>query len=85
MNPDILTLVCDPVSRDALEIGTEPDARGRLQEFPVNSRRHRLATRTDDSGCRWELRRGHPPTGLLSPSVPALPDQPDKLFGLDPL
>ena len=36
MNPNILTLICDPASHDVLEIKTEPDARGRLQEFLVN-------------------------------------------------
>lgn len=36
MKPDSLTLICDPVTRDALEIKTEPDARGRLHEFLVN-------------------------------------------------
>jgi ubiquinone/menaquinone biosynthesis C-methylase UbiE len=36
MKSDILTLICDPITRDVLEIKTESDVRGRLQEFLVN-------------------------------------------------
>lgn len=38
MKSDILALICDPATRDALDIMTEPDARGRLREFLVNPR-----------------------------------------------
>jgi len=36
MKPDILALMCDPITRDALEIKTGPDAQGHPQEVLVN-------------------------------------------------
>jgi ubiquinone/menaquinone biosynthesis C-methylase UbiE len=36
MESDILTLLCDPTTHDALEIKIEPDVRGRHQEALVN-------------------------------------------------
>jgi len=50
MKPDILSLICDPATRDALEINTESDARGRLREFLVNPR----------TGRRFPVRNGIP-------------------------
>jgi ubiquinone/menaquinone biosynthesis C-methylase UbiE len=50
MKSDILQLVCDPVTHEALEIRTEPDVRGRLQEFLVNP----------NTGQRFSIRDGIP-------------------------
>jgi uncharacterized protein YbaR (Trm112 family) len=41
MKPKILTLICDPITREALEIRTEPDSRGHLQEFLINPKTSR--------------------------------------------
>jgi ubiquinone/menaquinone biosynthesis C-methylase UbiE len=61
MKSDILTIVCDPTTRDALEIRTEPDARGRLRESLVNPK----------TGQRFLVRDGIPiflPEGEVSGS-----------------
>jgi ubiquinone/menaquinone biosynthesis C-methylase UbiE len=50
MKSDILTLICDPTTRDVLEIKTESDARGLLQEFLVNPK----------SGRQFPIRDGIP-------------------------
>ena len=50
MKTDNLALICDPTTHDALEFKTEPDARGRLQEFLVNPR----------IGQRFPIRDGIP-------------------------
>jgi len=50
MNSDILALVCDPTTRDMLEIKTEPEARGHLIEFLVNPK----------TGQRFPIRGGIP-------------------------
>jgi ubiquinone/menaquinone biosynthesis C-methylase UbiE len=36
MKPDTLSLLCDPVTRDVLELKTESDAHGRSQEVLIN-------------------------------------------------
>ena len=36
MRSDILPLICDPSTRDVLELRTESDRRGRLHEFFLN-------------------------------------------------
>ncbi len=41
MKPDIFSLICDPTTRDALEIKTQSDARGRPREFLVNPKTDR--------------------------------------------
>jgi ubiquinone/menaquinone biosynthesis C-methylase UbiE len=50
METDILALICDPATRDPLEIRTEPGARGRRQEFLVNP----------GTGRRFPIRNGIP-------------------------
>ncbi len=50
MRSDILKLICDPTTHDALEIKTESDARGCLQEVLVNPR----------TGQRFPIRDGIP-------------------------
>ncbi len=50
MKSDILALICDPTTRDGLEIKTESDADGRLQELLVNPR----------TGQRFPIRDGIP-------------------------
>jgi ubiquinone/menaquinone biosynthesis C-methylase UbiE len=50
MKSDILELICDPATRDALDVVTEPDARGRLREFLVNPK----------TGRRFPIRDGIP-------------------------
>jgi ubiquinone/menaquinone biosynthesis C-methylase UbiE len=41
MKPDILSLMCDPSTHDALDLMTEPGPRGRPREFLVNSKTRR--------------------------------------------
>ncbi len=50
MKPDILALICDPITRDALEIKTEPDAQGHPQEVLFNPK----------TGRRFPIRDGIP-------------------------
>ena len=50
MKSDILSLICDPLTRDVLEINTEPDTRHRPQEFLVNPK----------TGQRFPVRDGIP-------------------------
>lgn len=50
MNPGTLALLCDPTTRDALQLAAEPDARGRLQEVLVNPQ----------TGQRFPIRDGIP-------------------------
>jgi ubiquinone/menaquinone biosynthesis C-methylase UbiE len=61
MKSDILALICDPNTRDALEIKTESDAHNRLQEILVNPK----------TGQHFPIRKGIPiflPEGELSGS-----------------
>jgi ubiquinone/menaquinone biosynthesis C-methylase UbiE len=41
MKPELLALICDPITRDALEIKTESGAGNRPQEFLVNPKTNR--------------------------------------------
>jgi ubiquinone/menaquinone biosynthesis C-methylase UbiE len=50
MKTDILALLCDPATRDMLEINNEPDARGHLREFLGNPK----------TGRRFPVRDGIP-------------------------
>ena len=50
MRSDILTLICDPSTRDGLEITTVSDARDRPQEFLLNPK----------TGQRFPIRNGIP-------------------------
>ncbi len=50
MRSDILTLICDPTTREALEIQNESDVRGRLQKFLFNPK----------TGLRFPIRHGIP-------------------------
>ncbi len=50
MKPDILPLLCDPITRAALEIKTEPDRHGRPREFLANPK----------TGQRFPVRDGIP-------------------------
>jgi len=42
MKPDILTLICDPPTRDVLEIKTESDPRGRTAKVLVVDNKFRM-------------------------------------------
>ena len=50
MKSEVLNLVCDPTTRDLLEIRSGSDARGRLQEYFVNPK----------TGQRFTIRNGIP-------------------------
>jgi ubiquinone/menaquinone biosynthesis C-methylase UbiE len=48
MKPDVLALICDPTTREELELKTEPDERNRPQEFLVNPKTGRRFPIRDD-------------------------------------
>lgn len=50
MEPDILAMLCDPTTHDALEVKNESDTRGRPQEFLINA----------NTGPRFPVREGIP-------------------------
>jgi ubiquinone/menaquinone biosynthesis C-methylase UbiE len=50
MKPDILTLICDPITHDTLEIKIEPDAWDRQREILINPK----------TGQRFPIRDGIP-------------------------